>query len=265
MRVLAIGSGSGVVDHDFLNEIVKTGKEVRGEEYSVVYQVVESNSDSIEYFRKSVLPNDSYSKISFQWYNGLFEDFISEFEQSIKGVSDEEEEQFDFVHYVRCFYYIDSVSALDKTYNTLLRRNGFATVIGEGEESIWPKFMIFLNDHEIFNEGYTGSGPVSMAYFLPGWISQSEKNNWKYEIYTDKYKFNATPMFDERSKDGNCLIDFLFHGKNARKSFKKEILDDFFQFLNDNIQEGEEIEEAKKKVVRKYIPCELGIIVITKV
>ena len=72
-------------------------------------------------------------------------------------------------------------------------------------------------------------------------------------------------MFDEGSKDGNCLIDFLFHGKNARKSFKKEILDDFFQFLNDNIQEGEEIEEAKKKVVRKYIPCELGIIVITKV
>ena len=265
MRVLAIGPGSGVVDHDFLNEIVKTGKEVHGEEYSVVYQVVESNSDSIEYFRKSVLPNDSYSKISFQWYNGLFEDFISEFEQSIKGVSDEEEEQFDFVHYVRCFYYIDSVSALDKTYNILLRRNGFATVIGEGEESIWPKFMIFLNDHEIFNEGYTGSGPVSMAYFLPGWISQSEKNNWKYEIYTDKYKFNATPMFDEGSKDGNCLIDFLFHGKNARKSFKKEILDDFFQFLNDNIQEGEEIEEAKKKVVRKYIPCELGIIVITKV
>ena len=64
--MLAIGSGSGVVDHDFLNEIVKVGKEVLGEEYSVVYQVVELNSDSIKYFRKSVLQIDSYSKITFQ-------------------------------------------------------------------------------------------------------------------------------------------------------------------------------------------------------
>ena len=114
-------------------------------------------------------------------------------------MSDEGKEKFDFMHYARCFYYFDSVTALDKTYNTLLRKNGFVTVVGENEGAFWPKFMIFLNDQGISHEGLSGSGPVSMAYFLPGWISQSQKNKWKYETYTDKYKFNMTPMFDEKS------------------------------------------------------------------
>lgn len=53
------------------------------------------------------------------------------------------------------------------------------------------------------------------------------------------------------------------HVKDARKTVKKEILNDFFQFLIDNMQE-EEIEEDKKKIVKKHFPCELGVIVITK-
>ena len=261
--MLSVGPGSGDVDHYFLNEIIKTGKDVLGKEYSVLYQVVEPSNDSIEYFRRSILRNDNYSKINFQWYQGFFEDFVAKFVQDHKGVSDEGEEKFDFVHYVRCFYYFDSVTALDKTYNTLLRKNGFVTVVGENEGAFWPKFMIFLNDHGISHEGLSGSGPVSMAYFLPGWISQSQKNKWKYETYTDKYKFNMTPMFDEKSEDGNYLIDFCMHVKDARKTVKKEILNDFFQFLIDNMQE-EEIEEDKKKIVKKHFPCELGVIVITK-
>ena len=72
-----------------------------------------------------------------------------------------------------------------------------------------------------------------------------------------------TPMFDEKSEDGNYLIDFCMHVKDARKTVKKEILNDFFRFLIDNMQE-EEIEESEKKVVKKYFPCELGVIVITQ-
>jgi len=35
-------------------------------------------------------------------------------------------------------------------------------------------------------------------------------------------------MFEPDSKDGNYLIDFALHGKDCRKTVKKEILDDFF-------------------------------------
>ena len=265
VRVLSVGPGSGDVDHYFLNEIVKTGKDVLGKDYSVLYQVVEPNNDSIEYFRRSILRNDSYNEINFLWYQGFFEDFLTKFEQDNKGVSDEKEEQFNFVHYVHCFYHFDSVTALDKTYNTLtlLRKDGFVTFVGENPGAFWPKFMVFLNDHGISHEGLSGSGPISVAYFLPGWISQSQKNKWKYETYTNKYKLNMSPISGEKSEDGNYLIDFCMHVTDARKTVRKEILNDFFQFLIDNMQE-EEIEENEKKCVKKYFPCELGVIVITK-
>ena len=73
-----------------------------------------------------------------------------------------------------------------------------------------------------------------------------------------------TPMFDEKSEDGNYLMDFCMHVKGARKTVKKEILNEFFQFLTGNTEEEEEIEENEKKIVKKYFPCELGIIAITK-
>ena len=60
--------------------------------------MVEPSNDSIEYFRRSILRNDNYSKINFQWYQGSFEDFVAKFEQDHKDVSDEGEEKFDFVH-----------------------------------------------------------------------------------------------------------------------------------------------------------------------
>ena len=164
---------------------------------------------------------------------------------------------------MQCFYHIDSVSALENTYNILLRRNGFVAVVGENEGAFWPKFIIFLNDHEMVHECFTCSGAVSMAYFLPGWVSQADKNNWKYETYTEKYNFDTTPMFDEESTDGNYLIYFCIHAKKSRKTVKKEILDDFFQFLKEGIKE-EEIEEDDKKIVKKYFPCELCAIMITK-
>ena len=263
MRVLAVGPGPGELDHDFLSEIVKAGAEELGEEYSVIYQVVEPNLDHIEYFRSSVLRNDYYSKINFLWYHGGLEEFINKFTKENEGVKDEEEQQYDFVHYARVFYYVDSVSALEKTYSILLRKYGFVAVVGENEGSFWPKIMVFLNDHEIYHQAFRCSGPVSMAYFLPGWISQAKKNKWKYEAYTDQHNYDVTLMFDEDSQIGNRLIDFSIHVKEARKSVEKEILDDFFKFLNENVKE-EEIEEDGKRIVKKYFPCSLGTIIITK-
>ena len=263
MRVLAVGPGPGEIDHDFLNEIVKVGAEELGEEYSVIYQVVEPNMDHIENLRSSVLRNEYYKKINFLWYHGGLGEFINKFTKENEGAIDEEERQYDFVHYARVFYYVDSVSALDKTYNILLRKHGFVAVVGENEGSFWSKMMVFLNDHEMFHEVFRCSGPVSMAYFLPGWISQAKKNKWKYEAYTDQHNFDVTLMFDKNSQIGNYLIDFTIHVKEARKSVKKEILDDFFKFLNENVKE-EEIEEDGKRFVKKYFPCVLATIIITK-
>jgi len=258
IRVLAVGTGSGEVDIDFLNEIVKRGKEVNGEEYSVVYQVVEPNPSSVDYFCGVATKNENFSKVTFKWFTGFFEDFLNEFSKT-----ETEENKFDFVHFVRCFYHIDSVKGLDTTYDHFLAKNGIVAVVGENENAFWPKQMIFLNEHEMKHECFTCSGPVSQAYFLPGWISQATKKGWKYESYIHKYNFDVTPIYDESSAAGNYILDFCVHGKESRKNLKKEVLDDFMKMLNDNVADIE-IEENGTKVTKKYFPCELGAIMITR-
>lgn len=258
IRVLAVGTGTGEVDLDFLSEIVKRGKEVRGDDYSVVYQVVEPNPASVEYFRGVVTKDDNLSKVTFKWFTGFFEPFCDEFRKTAS-----EETRFDFAHYVRVFYHIDSVSSLNTTYGELLAKNGIVAVVGENEGAFWPKNMMFLSEHEMKHECFTCSGPVSDAYFLSGWKAQVADKGWKSEVYTKKYNFDITPMFQADSKAGNYLIDFALHGKDCRNTVKKEILDDFFEFLTQNSVE-EEVDEDEVKTKKRHFPCELAAIMITK-
>jgi len=258
IRVLAVGTGTGEVDVDFLAEITKRGREVHGEDYSVVYQVVEPNPESVEYFKGVVTKDDNLSKVTFQWFTGFFDPFCEEFKKTAS-----KDTRFDFAHYVRCTYHIDSVSALQVTYEHLLRKNGVVAVVGENENAFWPRMMPFLAKHEMKHECFTCSGPVSDAYFLPGWKKQAETNGWKFDSWIKKYNFNITPMYDPESKPGNYLIDFALHGKNCRQTISKVVLDDFFELLNAHSHEEEvEVEGVKEK--RRHYPCELGAIMITK-
>jgi len=82
IRVSAVGTGTGEVGTGFLAEIVARGREARGTDYSVVYQVVESNLESVDYFRGVVTKDDNLSKVSFKWYTGFFEPFCEEFKNN---------------------------------------------------------------------------------------------------------------------------------------------------------------------------------------
>lgn len=258
IRVLAVGTGTGEVDMDFLAEIISRGKAVHGDEYSVIYQVVEPNQAEVDYFRGVALKDERLSKVTFKWYVGFFDAFCEEFIKEGDATK-----LFDFAHYVRVFYHIDSVSALSMTYDNLLAKDGIVAVVGENEGAFWPKNMIFLSDHGMKHECFTCSGPVSDAYFLPGWIKQAEEKKWKYVTHTKKYNFVITSMFEPESKIGNYLIDFALHGKDCRNTVKKEILDDFFEFLTKNSHEEETDDDGIKKKQRCF-PCELGAIMVFK-
>jgi len=259
MRVLAVGSGSGEVDMDFIQTIVDCGKAVRGEDYSVVYTVCEPNSSNVEFFKGEVEKRAEFKNVTFEWHVGFFEAFVEKFTSSAT-----EDTKIDFAHFVRVFYHIDSYTALNTVYEKLLAKDGFVAVVGENENAFWPLMMIFLNDHNLKNECFLCSGPVSDAYFLPGWSKQAKDNGWKHEVFTRSYNFDVTDCFDEQSAVGNYLIDFAFHGKQSRKTIEKSTMDDFFAFLRKHAKD-EEVEMDGVKQVRTNFPAQLGAIIITKV
>jgi len=259
VKILSVGSGAGDVDKDFLNEIVKCGKERLGQRgYSVQYIVVEPNSANVESFRKFVSEEPNYERVQFKWHTCTFDKFCDGFRQKTS-----ESNTFDFVHFCRCFYHFDSVKAFDFTYDRLLARNGIMCGLGENENAFWPRMMHFLQKHNIEHEGFDGDQPVSQSYFLPGWLQLARDRNWRYESYVQGYNFNITPIFDPSSKDGNYLIDFAFHQKQARKTIKKNVIEDFIRMLDERKFERVYVQN-NMQVKRVYYPCELGVIMITK-
>lgn len=243
IRVLAVGTGAGDVDMDFL----KTIEEVAGEvEYSVTYQVVEPNASNVEHFKKIV--DGKFPAVTFQWHTGTFEDYVETYK------ADKSPSKFDFIHFVRMFYHVDTVSTLTITMKTFKANGGFVAVVGEAENAFWPKNMHFIAKHSLVHDCLTVNGPVSDLYFLPGWHRLSKENGWKSSTYTSTYDFDVTPIFDPENQDGNYLMDFCFHVVESRKNIGKEIVNDFMKFLeNETVKENDRI----------IFKCELGAILIS--
>lgn len=260
VRILGVGSGAGDVDIDFINEIVHCGTQRLGEEgYSVTYHVVEPNSQNVETFRKRVENQPQYARVKFQWFTGTFEQFVADYKPKVT----QEANRFQFVHFVRCFYHIDSRESFDTTYNTLLATQGVMCGVGENEDAFWPRMMHFLAEHKMEHECFTCSGPVSRNYFLPGWLDQCRERDWRYESYVHGYKFVVTPMYDPANADGNYILDFAMHVKNSRQNVDGKIIEDFWKFLEAHKKEKVLVENGVE-TVEKYYPCELGAIMITK-
>ena len=112
-----------------------------------MYQVVEPNPSNVEFFRNAVSQNPEYNKIEFKWYTGFFETFCNEFKQEEIEIN-----KFDFVHFVRCFYHINSAKAFDHTYYHLLAISGIMRGVGENDNAFWPKMMHFFADHKMEHE-----------------------------------------------------------------------------------------------------------------
>jgi SAM-dependent methyltransferase len=258
VRVLAVGTGAGDVDIDFLNEIVHCGTKKRGVDgYSVTYQIIEPNTENVQAFRNRVAHKPEYNRVKFLWFTGSFDKFVADFRP--RGGSD----KFDLVHFVRCFHHMDSRTVLETTYTTLLGKQGFMCAIGENEEAFWPRLMKFLAQQHTPHERFTCSGANSQNYFLPGWLDLCRIKDWRYESYVQGYKFDVTPMYDTNNKDGNHLLDFAFHVKNARQNVPNKTVEDFMNFVNDGVKERLVVRNGVQSA-RKYYPCEMAAIMVMK-
>lgn len=259
IKILAVGTGAGDIDMDFLDEIVRCGKERLGEDgYSVLYQVVEPNVANVDTFRSRVENKPEYKRIKFLWCTGTFDKFYNDFR-----FRECEENRFDFAHFVRCFYHIDSVKTFDETYNHLLTKGGIMCGVGENEDAFWPKMMHFLAEHKMEHECFSCSGPVSKNYFLPGWLDLARERDWRYESYVHGYGFDVTPMYNPDNRDGNYVLDFVMHTKDARKTLDASVIEDFVKFLDSNTKERIVVENGIN-MLKKNFHCELGAIMITK-
>ena len=243
-RVLGVGSGKGETDLRILTGIAKAFGASQKKKAALHSIVVEPSAEMIEEFKTSVslLPQAlaGVADVSFEWHEMTFQKFSECFPQK---------ESFDIIHFVASLYYMDAETALSYGYQKLASGGAlFCTVVVE--ESFFPRMS-----RKIHNKLDLGS--ARKIYTDVDVVNIARKNNWKYEkLWKAKYLCDITCSFDESSKEGSILLDFLTHQRDFRRTADQAFYNEVMDFL---IEESTTDDNG-----RKLIEPEITAVVLYK-
>ncbi len=243
-RVLGVGSGQGQSDLRILSAVATSIGSSQTKRPPIHSVIIEPNETMTEEFKTSVSslpePLKSLADVSFEWHQMTFEKFTESFPKI---------ESFDMIHFVASLYYMDAKTSLNRCYEMLSCGGAIFCTVGP-EDSFFPKLSRKLN-------GKVDLGAIHKLYTEVDLVNIAEKNKWKYEeLWRTHCTVDITSCFDESSKEGSSLLDFLTHKQEFRatadEGFYKEVMD----FLNE--------ESSTDDDGRKFIKPEITAVVIYK-
>ena len=79
-------------------------------------------------------------------------------------------------------------------------------------------------------------------------------NGWKHEIYSQEYCIDVTEVFDEKSTEGNLLLDFLTHTVNFREKADKQLVEETLALIKDltTVKDGKRLGDKKESLLFIY-------------
>lgn len=243
-RVLGVGSGNGAIDLKILSAVAKRIGSSQTKRTAIHAVIIEPNETMIEEFKMSVSPIPEPLKtladVSFEWHEMTFEKFTETFPKI---------ENFDMIHFVGSLYYMDAETALNSCYQMLACDGAIFCTVGP-EESFFPKLSRKLN-------GKVDLGAIQKFYTEVDLVNIAEKNNWNYkELWRTHYYVDITSCFDESSKEGSSLLDFLTHRQEFRATADEAFYKEVMGFLNK--------ESSTDDNRRKFVKPEITAVVIYK-
>jgi len=218
-HVLGVGSGKGKTDLRILTGIAKAFGASQTKKAAIHSVIVEPSTEMIEEFKTSIstLPQSlsGVADVSFEWHEMTLQKFSECFPQK---------ESFDIIHYVASLFYMDAETALSYCYHKLSSGGAmFCTVVLE--ESFFPKMSRKLHDK-------VDLGSAQKLYTEVDIVNIAKKNSWKYEkLWKAKYLCDITCCFDESSKEGSILLDFLTHQRDFRRTAAQAFYNEVMDFL----------------------------------
>ena len=80
------------------------------------------------------------------------------------------------------------------------------------------------------------------------------EHGWKHEVYNNEYSIDVTDVFDEVSREGNLLLDFLTYSKNFRKTADKQLVKETLALMKDlsTVKDGKRLGEKKESLILIY-------------
>ena len=245
LNILSVGSGSGETDVDIL-KIVKQElqKSEHGRHMKIFNRAIEPNEYSCGLYKAAIenLPSQ-------------LDDQLTEFELCQQTFQDYKESQlpvkFDLVHFIHSIYHVDVEETLVHCFEKELNAWGTFVCVVAGQKDLM--YWVTLRQ----SNQWRGKGKTSErdTYETADKIVKiANDHGWKHEIYTQQHTYDVTEVFDEKSTEGNLLLDFLTHTVNFRETAEKQLVEETLQLIKDMtiLKEGKRLGEKKQSLVLVY-------------
>ena len=248
LNILSVGSGSGETDVDILKIVEhELQKSDHGRHMKIFNRAIEPNEYSCGLYKSTIenLPSPLDDQLTeFE----LCQQTLKEYKKGQK--CQQEPVKFDLVHFIHSIYHIDVEEALFHCFEKELNSQGtFVCVVAQQAQDLVYNLTQKIKWH---GKDKTSEDPdCEMADKI---IKIAYNNGWKHEIYTQEYSIDVSQVFDEKSTEGNLLLDFLTHTVNFRETAEKKLVEETLQMIKDLTiwKDGKRLGEKKDLLVLVY-------------
>ena len=238
-NILSVGSGSGETDVEILKIVKKElQKSERNRHMKILNRAIEPNKHSCDLYMATIeslpssLPDEN--SVEIELCRQTFQDY-----KKMKCSHQQELVKFDLVHFIHSIYYVDVEEALLHCFEKELNDTGILLFIVQGQDLMdWVKLK--QNTHWAEKEKA-----------IEKIIKIASDNGWKHDVYTEEYSIDVTEVFDEKSTEGNLLLDFLTHTEHFREKADKKLVEETLELIKDLtiLKDGKRLGEKKELLI----------------
>ena len=243
-NILSVGSGTGEKDMDIIkiikNELQQTDQ---GRHMKIFNRAIEPNEYSCGLYKAAIenLPsplNDHQTEfeICHQTFEGYKEGQQCQEVGSVR---------FDMVHFIHSIYYVDIEQTLIHCFEKELSEKGVFVCLVAGQDLIY-----WVTSKQ---NTWHGRDEDSENFGIEI-IKIAENNGWKHEIYSQEYSIDVSDLFDEKSTEGNLLLDFLTHTVNFRETADKQLVEETLALIEEltTVKDGKRFGDKKESLIFIY-------------
>ncbi|XP_077991754.1 histamine N-methyltransferase-like isoform X1 [Glandiceps talaboti] len=214
LRVLAVGSGNGLVDEFIIGVLSKKFS-------TITYVVVEPDKDELQKFKDlaTLKTNQGqWQNVNMEFNNATIEEYREK-----RNIA-ETKESFHIVHAIQCAYhFVDPASTLFNLYETLQKDGLLLIVMVKGSaEKVLEKVGEYYYDPKFHFIGST-------------FVRKSLEERFPDLKVSTKYRKKTIVVnecFKEDSQEGNDMLDLFTEILDFRKTAPKQLYDDVMKMID---------------------------------
>jgi hypothetical protein len=216
-------------------------KKEDGRQIKMFNRAIEPNDHAVMMYRAAVdnlsCPLLNHQNTSFDISKETFEEYKERQKDPMK---------FHMVHFIHSIYHVDIEQAFVHCFDNELLENGRILCIVEGKYLIYNVVNLCHGGTQTANVRETAAEKI---------IQIANKHGWKHKVFDgEDYNIDVTDVFDEKSTEGNLLLDFLTQTMNFRAMADQQLVEETLELIKDLtvVESGRYLGEKKECLLFIY-------------